>query len=167
MELRVERLMKRLETDDEKLARHEITVDDHARASRMSEHFGVHWGDPTLYDLTLNTERLATPTCVDMVVALVRSASFQETPESRGHLADLALRSKARAILKANPATAGIDVAIDAKGGRLILSGIVANEREHALCHEVVGAVAGAAGIEDDLTTMSGRMKTFPQQPRQ
>jgi cytidylate kinase len=167
MELRVERLMKRLETDDEKLARHEITVDDHARAARMSEHFGVHWGDPTLYDLTLNTERLATATCVDLVVALVKSASFQETPESRGHLADLALRSRARAILKANPATAGIDVAIDAKDGRLILSGIVANEREHALCHEVVGSVAGAAGIEDDLTTMSGRMKTFPQQPRQ
>ena len=36
MDLRVERLMKRLETDDEKLARHEIETDDHARASRMS-----------------------------------------------------------------------------------------------------------------------------------
>ena len=33
MDLRVERLMRRLETDDEKLARHEIAVDDHARAS--------------------------------------------------------------------------------------------------------------------------------------
>ena len=166
MDLRVERLMKRLETDDEKLARHEIEVDDHARASRMSEHFGVHWGDPTLYDLTLNTERLPVATCVDMVVALAKSAPFQETTESRQHLVDLALRAKARAALKANPATAGIDVAIDAKDGRLILRGIVANDREHALCHEVVGAVAGAAGIEDGLTTMSGRMKTFPQQPR-
>ena len=27
----------------------------------MSEHFDVTWGDPTLYDLTLNTERLAIP----------------------------------------------------------------------------------------------------------
>ena len=96
-----------------------------------------------------------------------RSAAFQETAASRQHLGDLALRSRARATLKANPATAGIDVAIDAKDGRLILRGIVASEREHALCHEVVGAVAGPAGIEDDLTTMSGRMKTFPQQPRQ
>ncbi|MBL0142858.1 MAG: cytidylate kinase family protein [Betaproteobacteria bacterium] len=166
MELRVQRLMKRLETDDEKLARHEITVDDHARASRMSEHFGVQWGDPTLYDLTLNTERIPIATCVDMVVGLAKSASFLETPESRRHLADLALRSRARAVLKANPGTAGIDVAIEAKDGRLILRGIVANEREHALCREVVGALAGSAGIEDELTTMSGRMKTFPQQPR-
>jgi hypothetical protein len=30
----------------------------------------------------------------------------------------------------------------------------------------VAGSVAGAAGVEDALTTMSGRMKTFPQQPR-
>jgi cytidylate kinase len=166
MELRIQRLMKRLETDDEKLARHEIEVDDHARASRMSEHFGVQWGDPTLYDLTLNTERIPVATCIDMVVGLARSAPFQETPQSRGHLADLALRAKARAALKANPGTASINVAVDAKDGRLILRGIVANDREHAMCHEVIGAVAGPAGIEDDLTTMSGRMKTFPQQPR-
>ncbi len=164
MELRVERLMKRLETDDEKLARHEIEVDDHARASRMAEHFGVQWGDPQLYDLTLNTARLPAATCVDMVVALARSEPFRETPESRGHLADLALRAKARAALKTNPATAGIDVSIEAKDGVLVLRGIVANEREHALCHEVAAAVAGAAGVEDGLTTMSGRMKTFPQQ---
>jgi hypothetical protein len=32
------------------------------------------------------------------------------------------------------------------------------------MCQEVVAAVAGPAGVEDDLTTMSGRMKTFPQQ---
>lgn len=164
MEMRVQRLMLRLETDDEKLARHEIETDDHARASRMSEHFGVHWFDPELYDLTLNTARLPAATCVDMVVALSRSAPFQETPESRAHLADLALRAKVRAALKANPATAGINVSIDAKDGLLILRGIVADEREHALCHEVAGSVAGAAGIDDELTTMSGKMKTFPQQ---
>ena len=166
MELRVQRLMKRLETDDEKLARHEIEVDDHARAARMSEHFDVTWGDPGLYDLTLNTERLPIPTCVDIVVGLAKSAAFQETAESRQHLADLALRFRARAALKANAATMGIDVAIDAKDGRLIVRGIVASDREHALCLEVVRAVAGSAGIEDGLTTMSGRMKTFPQQPR-
>ena len=156
--------MQRLETDDEKLARHEIEVDDHARATRMSEHFNVHWGNPELYDLTLNTERIPVATCVDMVVGLARSASFQETPESRRHLADLALGAKARAALKANAATAGIDVHIEAKEGRLVLRGIVANDREHAMCHEVVATVAGPAGVEDGLTTMSGRMKTFPQQ---
>src|SRR5258706_16283238 len=35
LEVRVKRLMERLETDDEALARHEIEVDDAARAARM------------------------------------------------------------------------------------------------------------------------------------
>ena len=56
---------------------------------------------------------------------------------------------------------------VEANAGRILLRGIVANDREHKLCHEVVGALAGPAGVEDELTTMSGRMKTFPQQPRQ
>jgi hypothetical protein len=166
MALRIERLMKRLETDDEKLARHEIEVDDHARASRMAEHFGVEWGDPTLYDLTLNTERLPIATCIDMVVGLVKSASFQETPESRQHLSDLALCARARSALRANPATSGIDISIDAQAGRLVLRGIVANDKEVSLCNEVAGSVTGASGVEDELTTMSGRMKRFPSQPR-
>src|SRR6478752_1294690 len=82
MELRVKRLMERLETDDEELARHEIRTDDAARAARMGENFDVDWGDRALYDLTLNTERVSIPTCVAQVVALVRAPEFQETPAS-------------------------------------------------------------------------------------
>jgi len=55
MELRVKRLMERLETDDEELARREIQVDDAARRARMGEYFNVDWGDPALYDLTLES----------------------------------------------------------------------------------------------------------------
>jgi cytidylate kinase len=95
LELRVRRLMERLETDDEVLARHEIEADDAARAARMGEAFNVNWGDPTLYDLTLNTERIAIATCVQQVVALARSAEFQETPASRRKLEDLALQARA------------------------------------------------------------------------
>src|SRR5882672_11461354 len=93
LEVRVKRLMERLETDDEALARHEIEVDDAARSQRMGEHFNITWGDPTLYDLTLNTERISIPTCVDEVVKLAKSAEFQETPESRQFVQDLALQA--------------------------------------------------------------------------
>src|SRR6185369_10962826 len=46
MELRVKRLMERLETDDEALARNEIKTDDAARAARMGEMYKIEWGDP-------------------------------------------------------------------------------------------------------------------------
>ena len=112
LELRVKRLMERLETDDEELARKEIEGDDAARHSRMSGHFGVDWGDPTLYDLTLNTDRIPIRTCVEQVIALVNSPAFTETPSSKQKVQDLALQARARAALKANEATAGVDLSL-------------------------------------------------------
>ncbi|MBC8024017.1 MAG: cytidylate kinase-like family protein [Burkholderiales bacterium] len=162
-EVRVKRLMERLETDDEKLARHEIEADDQARASRMGEHFNVTWGDPTLYDLTLNTERVSIATCVEEVVKLMQSREFQETPESRQFLADLALQARARAALKADPRTAGIDISVEADRGRLKLRGIVVDDREKSLVKEVLQPIA-TSGIDDELRTMAGGLYRFPSQ---
>jgi len=164
--VRVQRLMARLETDDEALARHEIDVDDAARAARMGEAFNVGWGDPTLYDLTLNTERVPIPTCVDQVIALVKSPAFQETPESRRHLENLALQARVRAALRADERTEGIDIVIAADGGRVRLSGIVVDEREKELCRVVVEKVPGVTQVEDDLRTMAGNVGRFPQVTR-
>jgi cytidylate kinase len=166
LDLRVTRLMERLETDDEALARHEVEVDDSARAARMGVAFNVGWGDPTLYDLTLNTERVPIPTCVDQVIALVKSPAFQETPESRRHLENLALQARVRAALRADERTEGIDVTIDAESGRVRLSGIVVDEREKELCRVVVEKVRGVTEVQDDLRTMAGNVGRFPQVTR-
>ena len=167
LELRVKRLMERLETDDGELARHEIEVDDSARSQRMGEHFNITWGDPTLYDLTLNTERVSIPTCVDQVVKLAKSGEFQETPESRQYLADLALQAKALAALKADPRTSGIDIAAEVSKGRIKLRGIVVDEREKALVREVLQALPGAGAVEDELRTMTGGLYRFPSQRKE
>jgi cytidylate kinase len=161
--VRVKRLMERLETDDEELARHEIEVDDQARASRMGDHFNITWGDPSLYDLTLNTERLSIPTCVEEVIRLVQSADFRETPESRQLLSDLALQARARAALRADPRTAGIDITVDVKGGRATARGIVVDDKEKALVREVLEKVAGGS-VTDELRTMAGGLFRFPSQ---
>lgn len=167
MELRVKRLMERLETDDEDLARHEIGVDDAARASRMEEHFNVRWGDPTLYDLTLNTERVPVAQCVEQVLALVRSPAFQETAQSRQHLADLALRARARAALRSDERSAEIEVDIEVVAGEVVLRGIVVDEREKRLAQEVVRAVPGVNVVRDELHTMSSGLYRFPTQRKE
>ena len=164
MELRVKRLMQRLETDDEALARREILQDDAARATRMGEYFNVDWGDPTLYDLTLYTERVSIPTAVDQVVALARAKEFGETPASRAHLEDLALQARARAALRADPRTNEIDVVVEASGGGLVLRGIVADDKERGLVEQVVAAVPGAKGLANELRTMKGGLYRFPSQ---
>jgi cytidylate kinase len=163
-DLRVKRLMHRLETDDERLARHEIEVDDAARAARMGEHFNVHWGDPELYDLTLNSERLAIRDCVDLVVALAKSPRFAETPASRQKFADLTLQAHALAALRSNERTAHVDISIDVSGGRLALAGIVSDDSEKARAVEVLSALPGVTGIDNGLRTMTGGLFRFPSQ---
>ncbi len=164
MPLRIKRLMARLETDDQNLARKEIRTDDAARSARMAEHFDVEWGDPSLYDLTLNTERLPIPECVDIVVALAKSAAFAETSASRQHLLDLALAAHVRAALRASPDTSHVDIAITATKGVVTLSGIVSNPGEHQYCVDVASAVAGVTKIENQLGTMTGGLggRIFP-----
>jgi len=164
MELRVKRLMERLETDDDELARREIDVDDTARAARMSEAFNVNWGDPTLYDLTLNTGRISVATCVKQVIALVESPEFQETPRSRQLIEDLALHARARAALRADARTSGIDIVVDVSAARATLRGIVVDDREKALCEEIVGHLPGVKGVTNELRTMAGGLYRFPSQ---
>jgi cytidylate kinase len=166
MEVRVRRLMERLETDDRDLARREIEMDDAARASRMREHFDVDWGDPTLYDLTLNTDRVPIADCVDQVAALARTAAFRETPETLRHLRNLALQFRARAALRADARTSGIDVVVQADDGALTLRGIVVDEAERELCGAVVSGLEGVSGVRNELRTMSGGLARFPSQPR-
>jgi cytidylate kinase len=164
VEVRVKRLMERLETDDEDLARHEIAADDAARAARMGEAFNVEWGDPDLYDLTINTERISIPTAVDQVLALARAREFQETPASRRLLEDLALQARARAALRADERTANIDIVVEVRDGAVTLRGIVVNDREKALGEEVVAKLAGVKSIANELRTMSGGLYRFPSQ---
>ena len=165
LQVRIKRLMERLETDDEELARREIEVDDAARASRMEQHFDVRWGDPTLYDLTLNTERMPIAQCVEQVVALVKSPAFRETPESRQYLSDLALRARVRAALRADEHTEGIVVDIEASRGEIVLRGIVVDDHEKRACEEVVGAVPGVTRVRNELRNMRSGLQTFPSQP--
>ncbi len=164
MELRVKRLMARLETDDEPLVRKEIRIDDAARASRIAAHFDVEWGDPALYDLTLNSERIPISSCVDMVVALSRTPAFAETPESRQHLLDLAVAAHVRAALRAHAETSHVDVTVEVAKGVVTLSGIVSNPRERDQSGEVAGAISGVTSVENQLSTMKGGLgaRIFP-----
>ena len=76
---RVEWLMADLDTDDAEFAEAEIRRSDDAHAARMHEQFGVTWGDPVLYDLVLNTDRLSVDSCVEQIAQLVRRPEFAET----------------------------------------------------------------------------------------
>jgi cytidylate kinase len=152
---RVEWLMGSLETDDEAFAEAEVRRSDDAHASRMHDLFGVTWGDPVLYDLVLNTDRLSVESCVAQIRQLATRPEFQETPQSRTTLANLALAAKIRAALKDHEATRDVNITIASDQGKVALSGIVLNAQESAEAARVAASVPGVSGVENKLRLMA------------
>lgn len=164
-ERRVDWLMKELDTDDRELAAAEIRRSDQANASRMHDQFGVHWGDPVLFDMVLNTERLSVQSCVEQIKQLLGRPEFAETDDSRAMLQGMALSAHVRAALNAHEETHAVDIAIDSRQGQVTLRGIVANDSESAAAVRVAGAVAGVVSVDNQLHAMSDARR-FPTHRR-
>ena len=156
MAKRVEWLMANLGTDDAEFAEAEIRRSDHAHAVRMHDQFGVTWGDPLLFDLVLNTDRLSIDSCVEMIVALTQRPEFAETEASRAMLQDLALQAHIRGAMRIHEQTHGVNVTIDCDHGRVTLRGIVVNAQEREQAAAVTAAVPGVAAVDNQLRVMSG-----------
>jgi cytidylate kinase len=151
---RVRSLMQRLDTDDEEFIAEEIRRSDEAHAAAMKARFHVTWGDPLLYDLTLNTERVAIDSCVEQIVTLLRRPEFQETPASVARLANLALEAQVRAALLSHQATQHVEVTIVADGDRVTLRGMVQDEAERRAAAEVAHKVPGVKHVHSELRTI-------------
>lgn len=158
---RVEWLMEHLDTDDAESAADEIRRSDQAHASRMHAQFGVTWGDPLLYDLVLNTERISVESGVQQIRALVERPEFAETEASRAVLQNLLLQARVRAALKADERTRDVNVVIDSTAGRIALRGIVATAEELAATAQVAAATPGVTGLDNQLRLMVGSRR-FP-----
>lgn len=159
---RVQWLMGHLETDDRDFAEEEVRRSDTAHAARMHQQFGVTWGDPVLYDLVLNTDRLSIPSCVELIRQACARPEFQETQASRQLLADLTLATRARAALKSHEATRHINITVEADRERLILAGIVLNTEERGQVEQIALGVNGVGGVDNRLRVMTpGRVFTY------
>lgn len=151
---RVEWVANNLETDDLEFAESEIRRSDEAHAARMHQQFGVTWGDPLLYDLVINTDRVSVESAVAQIQSLVGRPEFQETPASRARLANMTLEAQVRAALKDNPATSELRILIEANDGLIKLGGIVLRGEERADAERVVSEVAGVNGVDSQLRLM-------------
>jgi cytidylate kinase len=158
---RVAWLQERLGTDDVDAAEEEVRRSDRAHAARMHAQFGVTWGDPLLYDLVLNTERLSVESCAAQIVALARRPEFAETEASRTMLQNLALDARVRAALRADEATREVDVTVASDRGRVVLTGMVLAADEAPAAARVAAAVPGVSAIENRLRVIA-KSKLFP-----
>jgi cytidylate kinase len=161
-EKRVAWLQQQLGSDDIGFVEEEIRRSDRAHAARMNAQFGVTWGDPLLYDLVLNTDRVSVESCAEQIAALSRRPEFAETEASRAMLENMAVEARVRAALRADEATRDVDVTVASDRGRVVLSGMVLDADELPAAERVAAAVPGVAAVENRLRVMA-RSKLFPQ----
>lgn len=162
---RVDWLMQELGTEDRDLAESEVRRSDSANASRMHDQFGVQWGDPALFDMVLNTDRLSVYTCLAQIKQLLSRPEFAETDASRALLQGLALAAHVRAALNADDATRAVDISIEASAGQVTLRGIVADDAEKSATVRVATATPGVQAIDNQLHAVSDA-KRFPTNRR-
>lgn len=155
-EQRVQWLMEHLETPDREAAEAEVRRSDAAHASRMHATFGVTWGDPLLYDLVINMDRISVDSAAAQILALAGRPEFQETEASRATLEGLALAARVRAAIAANEMTRETKIGISGNGGKkVVLTGLVLNDAERAEVERIAGSVVGKGKVENNLRVMA------------
>jgi cytidylate kinase len=145
-ELRKQRMMQRLNSDDDERIGEEIRINDEAHTAIMRRHFGLQWTDSEHYDIVLNTKRVSVAECVAEVLTLARAPQFGETEASRQKLEDLALAARVRAALRRAPETREANVQVASEIGRITLSG-ASNTDEMLAFVEVASAVPGVRDV--------------------
>src|SRR5467141_1808004 len=150
-ELRVKRMMERLDTNDRDAVAAEIRNSDEAQGAIAKRHFAIDWQEPEGYDLSLNTERMSVDQCAEEIIQLSRKPDFIETDESHRALSDLALQASIKAALRADPSTRGLTFGVDSEGGRVRLRGIVDTREEWKNATRVVTSVHGVTGVKSEL----------------
>jgi osmotically-inducible protein OsmY len=152
---RVDWLMDHLGTADRDAAEAEVRRSDEAHANRMRAQFGVTWGDPLLYDLVINMERVSVESAVEQTLTLSARPEFQETEASRARADGLALCSRVRAALAANETTRETNVSMDCAGGKIVLTGLVLDEKEREEVTRVASTVVGTGNVDNQLRVMA------------
>jgi cytidylate kinase len=155
LELRVQRMMQRLGTDNREAVESEIQLSEEAHTAITRRHFGVNWRDPENYDLVLSTERLSVDECVEELECMMRKPCFQETPESTRMVDNLALEWSVRSALRRDPRTSGSSFGVRCDAGTVSLEGMVDTQDEAEAAADACASVDGARSIDNQLRSAS------------
>lgn len=146
-EERVRRWIKRVadltgETPNQRAAADFVRRDDAEKYGRMRYLYEVDIGDPSLYELTLNMEKLRPEAVVEMVEQVMRRPEMASTPEGRAMVSARALASRVQVALATHPETRRYRITVEARDGVVTLEGTTL---ERAV--EVASAVPGVREV--------------------
>ena len=150
---RIAEMRRRLDLDDDEIARAEILRSDKAHDRVIRDRFNSDWQDPTAYALTLNTSVLPVETCIDHVCGLANAPIFSETTETRAKLDNILIAERVRTAIydDTNLGVVAGDMRIDCDRGHVTLKGMVTSGTNIEGLIQRVHAVPGVESVKDDI----------------
>lgn len=144
LEQRVRQWIKRTaemtgETPNQRAAADFVRRDDSEKAGRMQYLYEVDLGDPALYDLIINTEKLRYEAAVDMLERVLRQPEMTTTDAGRRVVAGRALASRVQVALATHPETRRYRIGVEVDEGVVTLEGTAALDRAAEVARAVPG----------------------------
>ena len=138
---------------------HEAALDyvrhsDRERAARVKFLYQVDVDDPLLYDLVLNTERLAVDRGAALIGETLQDERFRSIDTGRREVVDLSLAALARAALIAHPHVGLRSLFVTCKDGHVSLTGGVHEPEERTVAENLVSRIPGVAGVHNEIVVM-------------
>lgn len=127
------------ETPNQRAATDFVRRDDNDRAGRMKYLYEVDISDPALYDVVINTEKLAYDAAVQVIEGLARRPELQTTDAGREIVASRVLASRVQVALATHPETRKHRITVEAKDGVVTLEGTAALDRAVEVARSVPG----------------------------
>lgn len=127
------------ETPNQRAATDFVRRDDNDRAGRMKYLYEVDVSDPALYDVVINTEKLAYDAAVQVIEGLARRPELQTTDAGREIVASRVLASRVQVALATHPETRKYRITVEAKDGVVTLEGTAALDRAVEVARSVPG----------------------------
>jgi hypothetical protein len=128
-----------------------IEKKDRERNKWMRFLYGLEWGDPALYDLVLNLEKMSIDTACGALIYITGQHEFKPTAESEKALKDLTLSSRVWALLASNAHTRAALVKVAADDGTVVISGSAGSEKVIHAMTTVAQQVEGVKEIKSEV----------------
>ena len=122
---------------------------DRVRSRRFRALFNDDWQDPVGYDLVLNSSRWTADGAASLIAEAVGCEEFQPNEESLHAFRDLTTTARVQAALITAPKTRNVVLNVKSDGGRVMISGILADPE---LEKEIIRIAKGVAGVSEVVT---------------
>jgi len=124
---------------------------DRVHTRRFRALFNDDWQDPVGYDFVLNSSRWTTNSAVTLICKAVGCEEFQPNETSLKALRDLTTTARVQAALITSPKTRNVVLNVTSDGGRVYISGILADPELEKEIGRIARSVTGVAEVVTDI----------------